>query len=159
MNHLNHCVHRWHCALGSHKDNLLLCSNGIKSQDINQLYLRILNTVACRDPENGTLAVGQSQGYMPHKHAWEKFKVPFFIIVCLDYQFRSGSFNLQQLTLSIWFTGHSSMAYNKWEWKIDHSLIKSTRHSLLSLRWWSTIVCWCGIQASLGSRQGLVQEV
>jgi len=35
--------------------------------DLNQLYLWISNTVAYRDPENGSLAIDQGQVYMPHK--------------------------------------------------------------------------------------------
>jgi len=59
MKYLNDCFHRLHCVSGSRKDYLLLCSNGIPLQDLNRLYLRISNTVTYRDPENGSLAIGQ----------------------------------------------------------------------------------------------------
>jgi len=49
--------------------DVLPCSNGILLQDLNRLYLRISNTVAYRDPENGSLAIGQGQVYMPHKRS------------------------------------------------------------------------------------------
>jgi len=48
---------------------MLLYSNGIMLQDLNRLYLQILNTVAYRVPENGCLAIGQGQVYMPHKRS------------------------------------------------------------------------------------------
>jgi len=159
MNYLNDCFHRWRCASGSRKDSWLPCRNGILLQDLNRLYVRNTNTVACRDPDDGSLAIGQGQVYMPHKRLWGKFKVPFLFNRCLDDQHRSASFDLQRLKLWILFTGHTFMAYDKWEWQIDHWLIKSTRHSLPSPQWPSTIVCWPGKQASLWSRQSLVQEV
>jgi len=159
MNSLNDCFHRWHCASGSRKYYLLTCSNGVPLQDPNRLYLRISNTVAYRDPENRSLAICQGQVYTPHKPSWGKFKVPFLFNGCLDDQFRSASFDLQRLKLWIIFTGHTSMAYDKWEWKIDHWLIKSTRHSLPSPQRPSTIVCRPGKQASLGFRQSFVHEV
>jgi len=130
-----------------------------ESQQLNWLYLRISNTVAHRDPENSRLAVGQRQIYMPHKRSWGAFKVPFLFHHRLDDQLRSASFDLQRLELWILFTGHTSMAYDKWEWKIDHWLIKSTQHSLPSPQWPSTIVCRPGQEASLWSRRSLVQEV
>jgi len=114
MNYLNDCFHRWHCASGSRKDYLLPCSNGIPLQDLKRLYLWISNTVAYRDPENGSLAIGQGQVYMPHKRSWGKFKVPFLCNDCLDNQFRSASFDLQRLKLWILFTGHTSMAYDRY---------------------------------------------
>jgi len=51
------------------------------------------------------------------------------------------------------------MAYDKWEWKIDHWLIISTRYSLPAPWLPSTIVCRHGKQPSLVSHQSLVQEV
>jgi len=156
MNYLNDCFLCWLCASGSRKDYLLPCSNGLPLQDLNRLCLRILNTVAYRDLQNGSLAIDQGQVYMPHKRSWGKFKVPFLFNRCLDDQFRSANFDLQRLKLWIVFTGHTSMAYDKWEWKIDHWLIKSTRRWLPSPQQHSTIVCWPGTQASLGSRQSLV---
>jgi len=51
------------------------------------------------------------------------------------------------------------VAYNEWDRKIDHWLIKSTRHSLPSLRRPSTTVCRPGKQANSAFRQSLVQEV
>jgi len=159
MNHLNDCFHCWHCASSSCKEYLFLCCNGIPLQGFNRLYLWISNTVAYRDTENGSMAIGKGQVYMPHKYSWGKFKVSVVFNYSLDDQFRSASVDLQQLTLWIWFTGHNSMAYDKWEWKIHHWVIKSTRHSLPSPRWPSTIACWPRKQASLGSSQSLVQEV
>jgi len=159
MNYPKDCFHRWHCASGSRKDYLLPWSDGIPLQDINRLYLRISNTVAYRDPENGSLAIGQGQVYMPHKFSWGKFKVPFLFNHCLDDQFKSASFDLQRLKLWIIFTGHTSMAYDKWEWQIDHWLMKSTLHSLRSQQRPSTIFCRPGKQASFGCCQSLVQEV
>ena len=96
---------------------------------------------------------------MPHKGSRCKFKVPFLFNCCFDDQFRSASFDLHWLKLWILFTGQTSMAYNKWEWKIDYWMIQSTQHSLPSLQWPSTIVCLPGKQASLGSHQWLVHEV
>jgi len=159
MNYLNDCFHRWHCASGYGKYYLLPCSNGILLLDLNQLYFQISNPVAYRYLENGSLAIGQGLVNIPHKRLWDKFKVPIFFNRCLDNQFRSESFDLQRLKLWILFTGHTSMAYDKWEWKIDHWLIKSTWHSLPSPQWQSTTGCWPGKYASLGSRQSLVQQV
>jgi len=159
MNHLNDCVYHWHCASGSSKDFLRPCSNGIPLQDSNQLFVRNSNNVAYRDPENCSMAIGQGHVQMPHKCLWGRFKVPFLYNGCLDDQFWSAWFDMQQLKLWILFTGYTSMPYDKWEWKKDHQLIKRTQHSLPSLRPPSTIVCRPGKQASLGSRQSLVQEV
>jgi len=159
MNHLNYCVHWWHCASGSCKDYLLLCSNHILLHNLNRLYLQILNTVAYRDLENGSLVIGQRQGYMPHECSWGRIKVPFLFICCLHDQFRSVSFNEQGLKLWILFTAHTSMAYNTWEWQIDHWLIKSTWHSLPSWRRPSTIVCRSGKQVNVEFHQSLGQEV
>jgi len=159
MNHLNNCFHRRHCASDSCRDSLLPCSNDIPLQHLNELYLRISNTVVYCDPQNGGLAIGQGQIFMPHKHWWGKFKVPFSFDSCLDNQFTSASFNLQQLKLLILFTRHTAMAYDKWKWKIDHWFIKSTWHALPSPRWPSTISCQPGKLASLESHQSLVQEV
>jgi len=144
MNYLNDCFHRWHSAPGSCEDDFLLSSNGIPLQDFIQLYIRISNKVTYRDPENGTLAIAQEQVYMPHKCLWGKFNVCVLFNCFLDDQFRSASFNLQQLKLWITFSKHTSMAYDKWEWKIDHLLMKSTRNSLPSMRPPSTIVCQPG---------------
>ena len=96
---------------------------------------------------------------MPQKRSWGKLKVPFLFNRCLEDQLRSASFDLQRLTLWIIFTGHTSMAYDNWEWKIDHWLIKSTQYSSPSPRRLSTGVCPPGEQATLGSHQSLVQEV
>jgi hypothetical protein len=104
------------------------CSNGKLMQHFNLLCSRISNTVAFRYSENGCLATEQGQVYMPHKHSEGKFKVPFLFNCCLDNQFRSTRFDLQPLKLWILFSRHTSMAYDKWEWKIDHWLIKSTQH-------------------------------
>jgi len=153
MNHLNDCVHRWHCVSGSGKDYFLPCNNGRLLQDVNRLYLWISNTVAYGDPENGRLAPAQVQVYLPHERLWGKFIVPFLFNRCLDDQFRSVSFDLQQLKLWILFSGHTSPAYAKWEWKIDHWLIKSTQHSLPSLRRPSTTVFRPGQLVSSGSGQ------
>jgi len=158
-NYLNDCFHRWQCASGSHKDYLLPCSIGILLQDLNRLYLWISNTVAYRDPQNSSLAIGQGQVYMPNKCSWGMFKVPFLINRCLDNQFSNASFDLQRLKLLILFTVHTSMPYDRWEWKIDHRLKKSTRHLLPSPQRPSTIVCRPGKQACLGCRQSVVQEV
>jgi len=159
LNHFNDWFHSWHCASDSCKDHVLPCSNGIPLQDFKRLYLRTLNSVGYRYPENGSLVIGQGQVYLPHKCLRGKFKVPFLFNLCLDDQFRSASFDLQRLKLWNLFTGHTSVAYDKWEWKIDHWLIKSTRHSLPSPWRPSTIVHRPGKQLSLGSRQSLVQEV
>jgi len=159
MNHLNDCFHHWHCASGSCKQYLVPCSNGIPLQDFNQFYLWISNKVIYSDREHGSLAIDQGQVYMHHKYSQGKFKVPFTFNGCLDDQFRSASFNLHQLKLWILFTTHTSMASDKWEWKTDHLLIKSTQYSLPSPRRPSTIVCLPGQQAMLGSHRSLVQEV
>jgi len=159
MNHLNHCFHCWYCASGSQKNYLLPCSNGILLQDLSRLYVMILNTVVYRDPDNGSLARCPGQVSMPHKPLGGKFKVLFWFNCCLDDQFRSASFDLQWLILWIVFTRHTAMAYEKWELRILHRLMKSTRSSLPSPRWPSTIVSRPGKQVSLGSRQSLVQEV
>jgi len=152
MNHLNNCFHRWHCASGTRKDYLLLCSNGIPLQDFNWLKLRCWNKVAYRDPENGSLAIDQGLVYMPHKHSWGKFNVPFLFNRWLDNQCRTACFDLQQLQLCILFTGHGSMAHNKSEWTIDHWLIKSHRHSLAS-PWPPSPLVWPPRNpARLGSR-------
>jgi hypothetical protein len=115
MNYLNDSFHRWHCASGSRKHYLLPCSNRIQLQDLNRRYLRISNTVAYRDPDNGRLAIGEGQVHMPHKISLGKFKVPFLFNHCLDNQFRSASFDLQRQTLLILFTGRTSMAYDRLE--------------------------------------------
>jgi len=96
---------------------------------------------------------------MPFKRSWGKFKVPLMFDWCLDDEFGSASFDLQHLTFWIEFTGHSSLAYDKWEWKIHHWLMNSTQHLLPSPRRLSTVVCQPGIMASWGCRQSLVQEV
>jgi len=152
MNHLNNCFHGWPCASGSHKDYLLPCSNGIPLQDSNILYLPIWNIVAHRDPANGRLGIVQEQFYMPHKCSWGKFKVPFLYNCYLNDQLRRASFDLQWPKLWIILSGNTSRAYNQWEWKKDHWLIKSTQHSLPSQWPPSTIVCRPGKQTSLGSR-------
>ena len=118
-----------------------------------------MNTVAYRDPDNSSLPIGQWSVYMPHKHLWGKFKVPFLSNRCLDNQFRSASFNWQWLKLWIWFTRHTSNTYDKWEWKIEHWLLKSTRHSLRSPQPPSIIACQPEIQARLRSDQSFFQEV
>jgi len=159
MSHLNNCFHCWHCEAGYRQDYMLLCSNAIPLQDLNQLSLRILNTVTYRDLENGRLAIGQGQVYMLHKCLQRKFKVHFLFNCCLDNQLRNASFDLQRLKLWILFTAHTSMVYNKWEWKIHHWSIKSTRHSLPSVLRPSTMVCWPGKQVCLGFCQSLFQEV
>jgi len=150
MNHLNNWLHRWHCASGYRKDYLLLCNNSFMPQHLNWLYLQILNTVPNRDEEEGSLTIGRGLAYMPHKHLWGKFKVRFFFDHCPEGHVWSASSNLQQLKLWILFTGHSSMAYDNWEWRIDHWLRKSTQHSLPSLRWPFNSVCQHENQASLG---------
>jgi len=159
MNYINASFHRWNCASGTRKEYLHRCGNGILLQDLNRLYLRILNTVAYRDPENGSLAIGKGQVYMLHKCLWGKFKIHFLFNRCIYDQFRSASFDFQRLKLWILFAGHTSMAYDKLQWKIDNWLIKSTWHSLLSPQRPSTIICPSGKQASLGTRQSLVQAV
>jgi len=146
MNHLIKRFHCWHCASGSRKQYLLPCSNGILREEFNRLYWQISNKVAYSVPQNGSLAIGQGQVYMPHKHLWGKFNVPYIFNHCLDNQFRNASFDLQLLKLWILFTGHTSMAYNKWQWRIDLWFIKSTRHSLPSRRRPSTLVCQPGIR-------------
>jgi len=125
MNHLTNCFHRWHCASGSRNDCFLPSSDGKLLQDLNALHLQITNTVTYRDPGNGSQAIGKGQVYMPHKCPWSKFKVLFFFTHCLDHQYRSAWFDLQQLTLWILFAGHTSVVYDKWEWMIDHRLMKS----------------------------------
>jgi len=111
---LNNCFHCWHCESGSPKDDFLHCSNGIPLQDLNRLYLRILNTVAYRDPDNRSLRNSQGQVYKPHKCSWGKFKCPYLCNHCLDNQFKSATFDLQRLKLLILFAGHTAMAYDKW---------------------------------------------
>ena len=140
MNHLNDWSHRWHSASVSRKDHFLLCSNSILQLNINGFYLPISNTVSNRDPDNGSLAIDQEQVYMPHKDLWGKIKVPFMCNQCLDDQYRSSSFNIERLKLSIGFTRQTSMANDKWNWKMDHWLISSTSHSLPSPQQASTIV-------------------
>jgi len=159
MNHLNDCFHHWHCASGSCKHHLLPCSKGILLQDFIWLYLQTAIKAANRDPENGGLAISHWKVYMPHRHSWGMFKVPFMCNHCLDDPFDSVSFVLQQLILGIVFAGHTTMAYNKWEWERAHWLIKSTQHWLPSPRWPSTIVWQPGKQGSLGSLQSLVPEM
>jgi len=132
---------------------------GIPLQDFNWDYWWILNKAASRAPENGGLGSGQGEVYIPHKHSWGKFKVPFLFYHCLDIRLCSASFDLQRPKMWILFTEHTSMAYDEWEWTIDHWLIISTRHSLPSLEPPSTIDCRPGNPASLPSRQSLVQEV
>jgi len=155
----HNCFHHWHCASGSHKDCLLPCWDAIPLQDLNQLYSRISNLVSYGDPQNSSLAIGQGQIYMPHKHSWGKVKVLFFFDYCLDDQFRSRSVSLQWRKLWILFTGHTSMAYNKWKLKIDHRLIRSTQHSLPAPQLPSTIVCQPGKQMRSESRQSFIKEV
>jgi len=135
MNHLDDCFHHWHGASGPHKDYFLPCSNGISLQEFNRLYIQISNKVAYRDPENGSLAIGKGQVHMPPNCLSGKLTVPFLFNCWVDNQFRSVSFDLQWLKLWILFTGHTSMAYNKCEWKIDHWLIISTGNSLHSPRY------------------------
>jgi len=159
MNHLNNCVHRWRCVSGSRWDGLLPHNNGIPLHDLNWLYLRISNSVAYRYPDNGSLTIHLGQVYIPHKCSWSKFKLPFWWNSCLGDQFGSGSFDLQRLDSWIMFTGHTSMAYDQSEWKIDHWIPKSTKHSLRLPRQPSTIVCRPGTQACSVSHQSLLQQV
>jgi len=120
MNHLQDCCHHWHCTPGSRKDYLVPWGNCILLDDFNQLYLRISNNVASRHPENYSLTINQGQVYMPHKHLWGMFNGFFKFNHCHDDQFRSASYDFQMLMLWILFTGHTSVAYDKWGWKIDH---------------------------------------
>jgi len=94
MNYINDWFHRWHCVSGSHKDYMLLCSNGIWLQHLNELTVQILKSVTNKYPQNGSLAIGHGQVYKPHKHSWGKFKVPFWFNDYLDSLFRSASFDL-----------------------------------------------------------------
>jgi len=119
----------------------------------------ISNTVAYRDPANGSMSICQGQVYMPHKRPWAKFRVPFLFNRCLHDQFRKASCNLQQLKLWMLFTRQTSTAYDEWEWKIDHWLIKSTQYSLPSPRRQSTIGCQPGKLLSLRSYQSLFQKM
>jgi hypothetical protein len=96
---------------------------------------------------------------MPHTHWWGIFKVPFLFDGDLENQFRNAHFDLQRLKLWILLTGYTSMAYDISEWKIDRWLIKSPRPSLPLQQQPSAIDCQLGTQASLGSRQSVVQEV
>jgi len=144
MNHLNNCFHLCHCPSGSHKDYLLPCSSGIPVQDCNRHYLLISNLVTYRDLENGSMAIGQGQVYMPHKCSWGKLKFPFLCHHCHDNQFWSASLDLRRLKLWIFFTRHTCTVYDKWEWKIYHWLIKWTWHSLPSPWLLSTIFCQPG---------------
>jgi len=156
MNHLNDCFHHWHCALGTCKDFMLPHSMGIPLHDFNRLYSCISNNVPNRDLEHSSPAIGHGQVSMPHKHLWGKFNIPFLFDHCIDNQLRSVSFDLQWLKLWVLFTRHTSMAYNKWEWKIDLWLIKSTWCSL-PIPWQpSTIVCKPGNLVTVGSHQRLV---
>jgi len=159
MNHLNDSFFPWHCTLCTGKDDLLPCGNGVPQKYLNRLYIRILTTVAYRDPKIVGRAIGKREVYIPQKRWWGKFNVPFSFNRCLHDQYRTASFDLQWLKLWIIFTGHTSMAYFKWEWKIDHWLIKSTRHSLPPPQLLSPIVCQPAKQASLRSRQSVFQEV
>jgi len=157
MYHINNCFLRWHSASGSRKVTcsrvaiVYRCKTPIKS-----IY-GFWTSVAYRDVENGSQPIGQGLVYMPHKRLWGIFNVPFSINHCLDDEFWS-SFDLQCLKLWILLTGHTSMAYHKWEWKIDHWLIELNWHSLPSSRLPSTIACLRGKHATWGSRQSLVQE-
>jgi len=159
MNSLNDWFQTRHCASGSREDYLLLCCNGITVDDLNGLCLQISYKVSYRHPGNGSLAIAEAHVYIPLQLSWGKVNVPFWFNHCLDDQFWNATFDLQRLKLWMLFTRHTSMAYDKWEWKIDCWLIKSTQHSLPSLPWPSTIVCWPGKQASFGFCQSLVQEV
>jgi len=58
MNHPNACFRCWHCASGSRKDSLLMCSNGILLREFNLLDLWIWNKVAYRYLQNHSLAIG-----------------------------------------------------------------------------------------------------
>jgi len=159
MNHLKDCFNRWDCASGCREDYLLLCRNGIPLHCVNRLLLQISNSVAYWDPQNVSLAISQGLVYMPHKHSWEKFKVPILFDCCLDDQLRSASFEMQRLILRIVFTRHTSMAYDEGTWTICYWLIKSTWHSLHSPRRPSTSVCQPWKQSSLSSLRGLVPQV
>jgi len=159
MNHLKDLFHHCHYASGSRKDYMVPCSNGILLQDLDRLYLPISNTVAYRDAENSSRASGQDQVYMLDKRLWGNFKVPFLFNCCLDHQFRSATIDLQRLKLLILITGRTSIAYDKWEYKIDHWFIKSTQHSVALPSRPSTIVCRPGKQTSSGSHESLVQQV
>jgi len=159
MNHLRDCFQHWHCASRSRQAYLLLCGIAILRWGLHWLDLWISNTVGNRDLVKGCLGTGHGQVYMPHKVLWGNFKVPLLVNGCLDDQFRSASFDLLWLTSWVSFTGHTSMVDGKWEWKIYHWLIKSTRHSLPLLRRQSIIIYWPGTQRSLGSCQSLVEEM
>ena len=76
-------------------------------------HFQILNNVALRDPKHGCLGIGLGQVHMPRKCSWGKFKVPVLFNRCLDNQFRSASFDLHWPILEIFFTTHTSMAYDK----------------------------------------------
>ena len=141
MNHHNDYFHCWHCALGSCKPYLLPCSNGIPLQDFNLLHLQISNNVAYNDLENGRLAIAHKQVYMLHKCLGGTVKVPSFFHHHFGDQFRSSSLDLQWLKLWVLSTAHSCMAYDKLQWMIDHWMIKSTQHSLPSLRLQCIVVC------------------
>jgi hypothetical protein len=157
MNHLNNCFHHWHCPSGFRTEYLLLSSYGITLHALNRLKLWISNPATYRDRRNCYLASGRGRVYMPQRCSWGKFKVPFLYNCCLDHHFWNASFNLQQLQLWVVFPEHISMAYNIWEWKIDHWLTKSNQYSLPPLWRLYTIVCQPGKQTTLVSRRGVVQ--
>jgi hypothetical protein len=78
---------------------------------------------------------------------------------CLHCPIRSARFGLQQLKLGILVTRYTSMTFDKWEWMIDHWLIKWTQHSLPGTQQPSTVLGQPWKPVSLGSCQGLIQEV
>jgi hypothetical protein len=113
IHHLNDCLHCWHCASGSCKEDLLLSCNGNPLQYFSELYLPISNQVDFRHSEYGSVVVPQGQVYLPYKHLWGNFKVPVMFHLCLDDLYHSAIFDLQRLTLLILFTRYTSLAYDK----------------------------------------------
>jgi len=109
MNHLNNCFHYWHCASGSHKGLSLPHRNDIPLQQFNRQISLMWNKVGYRDSHYGSLPICHCLVYMPHNSSWGKFKVLFLFCCCLEDQFRSTSFNLQQLKLWISFTRQSAI--------------------------------------------------
>jgi len=123
MNRLIDCFLRGSSVSCFRNKYLLPCSNGIQWWVCDWLHLWILNNVANRDPENDSHAVCQGLVYIPQKGLWGRFEVPSWFSHCLDDQFRSLCFDFQWWEWWILFTRYTSMAYDKWDWQIDHWLI------------------------------------
>jgi len=120
-----HCVHS---ASGCVRDYLLPGSNGIPLQDPNQQYLWISNSVTYRDLNNWSLPIVHGQVYMWYKYSWGKFRVSIRYNRYLPNESNTASWYFQSHKLYILFMEHTSIAYDKCEWIIDHWLRKTTPH-------------------------------